>query len=91
MSPESERTNKSPLLDLVDEEGNPYPPLVRKLILKVLNGASPGPETHERLAWLNEQLEQCLHVCKAGSIPVNLESVLLEVWETLESLDDELS
>ena len=36
----------------VDEEGEPYPPLVRKLIRKVLDGASVGTESKERLARL---------------------------------------
>jgi hypothetical protein len=77
--------------DFVDEEGEPYPPLVRKLIMKVLGGASVGPEWQERLARLNEQLEPSVRACKAGRIPIHLESVLLELCETLESLDDELS
>ncbi len=77
--------------DLVDEEGEPYPPLVRTLIRKVLGGASVGTESQERLARLDEQLQDSVQECKAGSIPSNLESVLLEVWETLESLDNELS
>jgi hypothetical protein len=75
----------------VDEEGDPYPPQVHELILKVLSGASAGPEWKERLARLNEQLEHSVQVCKTGCTPINLESVLLEVCEALESLDDELS
>lgn len=59
--------------------------------MKVLSGASAGPEAEERLARLNEQLEQSIQACKAGCVPINLESVLLEVCETLERLDDELS
>lgn len=35
--------------------------------------------------------EHSIQVCKDGCTPINLESVLLEVCEALESLDDELS
>jgi len=61
------------------------------LILEVLSGVSVGPEWEERLASLNAQLEHCIQVRKAGCIPIHLESLMLEVWESLESLDDELS
>ena len=86
------RTTSSggPLHYLVDEHGDPYPPLVQKLILKVLSGVPLEPEWEERLASLNAQIEHTLQVSKAGCIPIHLESLLLEVWEALESLDDEL-
>jgi hypothetical protein len=44
------------------------------MIMKVFSGAPMGPESEERLAELNEQLEQRVQVSKAGCIRINLES-----------------
>ncbi len=75
--------------DLVDKQGEPYPPLIRKLMMQVLSGESL--EMKDRLARLNEELDHCIRVCESGRVPTNLESVLLKVWETVESLDETLS
>jgi hypothetical protein len=75
---------------LFDEQGEPYPPLIRELIVRVLSGTRLSSVTCERLDRINEELEHCIRVCEARGTPINMEAVLLEVLETLQSTVDEV-